>query len=60
MNQQLSDGGVKCAAADHLAHGLHAFEATDHALDVVIDPDKTWHWKDEADLVDTAQPARGG
>jgi hypothetical protein len=28
----------------------HCFDTTDWALDVVIDPDGTWHWKDEDDF----------
>ncbi len=27
------------------------FDTTDWALDVVVDPDGTWHWKDEDDFV---------
>ncbi len=26
------------------------FDTTDYALDVVVDPDGTWHWKDEDDF----------
>jgi predicted RNA-binding protein associated with RNAse of E/G family len=25
---------------------------TDHALDVIVDPDGTWQWKDEDDLTE--------
>jgi hypothetical protein len=27
-------------------------ETTDHALDISVDPDGTWHWKDEDDLAE--------
>jgi predicted RNA-binding protein associated with RNAse of E/G family len=30
----------------------HAIETMDHALDVVIDPDGQWHWKDEDDFAE--------
>jgi Protein of unknown function (DUF402) len=32
-----------------------AIETTDHALDVVVDPDGTWHWKDEDDFAEAQQ-----
>ena len=28
------------------------FDTTDHALDVVVAPDRSWHWKDEDDLAE--------
>jgi hypothetical protein len=28
------------------------YETTDHALDVLVDPDGTWHWKDEDDFAE--------
>jgi uncharacterized protein DUF402 len=32
-----------------------AIETTDHALDVVVEPDETWHWKDEDDFAEAQQ-----
>ncbi len=32
-----------------VVHG-NRFDTTDWALDVVVDPDGTWHWKDEDDF----------
>lgn len=32
-----------------------AIETMDHALDLVINPDKTWHWKDEDDFAEAQQ-----
>jgi Protein of unknown function (DUF402) len=32
-----------------------AIETMDHALDLVIDPDETWHWKDEDDFAEAQQ-----
>ena len=33
-----------------LAINGRCFDTTDWALDIVVDPDGTWHWKDEDDL----------
>ena len=30
----------------------NAIETLDYALDVVVDPDGTWHWKDEDDFAE--------
>jgi predicted RNA-binding protein associated with RNAse of E/G family len=30
-----------------------AFEMTDQALDILVDPDGTWRWKDEDDFAET-------
>jgi len=31
------------------------FDTTDHALDIVIRPDHSWHWKDEAELAEAVE-----
>ena len=33
----------------------HRFDTTDWALDVVVDPDGTWHWKDEDELTEAIE-----
>jgi hypothetical protein len=37
---------------DPLRRTPSGFETTDYALDIVVAPDRTWSWKDEADLED--------
>ena len=31
------------------------FDTTDHLLDIWINPDRTWHWKDEDDLAEAVE-----
>lgn len=31
------------------------FDTTDHTLDIVIRPDRTWHWKDEGELAEAVE-----
>jgi Protein of unknown function (DUF402) len=31
------------------------FDTTDHALDVEVSPDRSWHWKDEDDLAEAVE-----
>jgi len=37
---------------DPLRRSTIGFDTWDHVLDVVVDPDMTWHWKDEDQLRD--------
>jgi predicted RNA-binding protein associated with RNAse of E/G family len=41
------------AESDRQEYARHRNDG--HALDVVIDPDETWHWKDEDDFAEAQQ-----
>jgi hypothetical protein len=38
-----------------VAPSRFGFDATDHALDVWVNPDGSWEWKDEVDLADAIE-----
>jgi hypothetical protein len=35
-----------------LVRSPRGFDSRDHVLDVVVDPDGSWHWKDEHELIE--------
>jgi hypothetical protein len=38
-----------------LRRSLHGFDYTDHVLDIVVEPDRTWSWKDEDELEEAVE-----